>query len=429
MQTDYRAETFRWRTLGLAALASTLGVLAASPGIGARDVPAGVIAGVVTDSAARVGIAGVEVAIDGTSLRTLTDGRGEFRLADGSAGDLTLHLRRLGFRPRAFVVGAEARRAPIDIRLSPSVQYLASVQVRAQRAKYTGRLAGYYERLERRTQGQFITRADLERERPAQLTDMLQRHPGIRITRGRPGAQSVRMRGRECRPLVWLDGAPMSAADVDLDSFSPASLEGIEMYLGGNAPSRYQAARGQSECGTILLWSRGPDTEPRRSARGVTPEELEELIASFGVFTSDQVEVPAAFDASDGWAVLYPPSMQSSGMGGTVIAEFVVDTLGSVEGLNFGIVSSTHPLFSDAVREGARSAHFQPALRNGRRVRQIVRQPFEFHPSSEARRGLEGDPATSKSRPCGLVPQRTLLPDFGVSRSPNPCRGARAHES
>ena len=429
MQTVSRFSAFRGRSFGLAALVAGVALVqGVTPARAQRPAP-GVLVGVVTDSAVGVGIAGVEVAIEGTAFRTLTDERGAFRLADGNAGDRALRIRRLGFQPRSVVVRADEGGTAVTIRLSPSVQYLASVQVRAQRAKYTGRLAGYYERLERRTQGQFITRADLERERPAQLTDMLQRHPGIRITRGRPGAQSVRMRGRECRPLVWLDGAPMSAADVDLDSFSPASLEGIEMYLGGNAPSRYQAARGQSECGTILLWSRGPDTEPRRSARGVTPEELEELIASFGVFTSDQVEVPAAFDASDGWAVLYPPSMQSSGMGGTVIAEFVVDTLGSVEGLNFGIVSSTHPLFSDAVREGARSAHFQPALRNGRRVRQIVRQPFEFHPSSEARRGLEGDPATSKSRPCGLVPQRTLLPDFGVSRSPNPCRGARAHES
>jgi TonB family protein len=153
------------------------------------------------------------------------------------------------------------------------------------------------------------------------------------------------------------------------------------MYLGAsNAPGRFQMARGQSECGTILLWSRGPDTEPRMPERGVTPEALEALIASLSVYTSDEVDVSTTLEAAGAWVVPYPPSMQASGVSGTVVAEFVVDTLGHVESENFGIVASTHPLFSDAVREGARSAEFRPALRRGRRVRQLVRQPFEFRP-------------------------------------------------
>jgi TonB family protein len=293
-------------------------------------------------------------------------------------------VRRLGFRPKLVaVVGSPA---PVQVDLATNVQPLAPVVVRVERSRYTGRLAGYYERLERRTQGQFISRADLEREHPAQLTDMLQRLPGVRVTRGRPGAQSVRLRGRDCRPLVWLDGAPMSAGDVDLDSFTPASLEGIEMYLGSsNAPPGYQAARGQSECGTVLLWSRGRDTEPHPAGRGATPEELEELIASLSVFTSEQVEVPAELDPAVAWEVPYPPSMRASGLSGRVVAEFVVDTLGRVEGGNFGIVSSTDPLFSAAVREAVGRGLFRPAWRNGRRVRQLVRQPFEFHPPRESR--------------------------------------------
>jgi protein TonB len=70
--------------------------------------------------------------------------------------------------------------------------------------------------------------------------------------------------------------------------------------------------------------------------------------------------------------------MVASGVNGTVIAEFVVDTLGGVERDNIGIVASTHLLFSEAVREAVGAAHFQPALRKGQRVRQVVHQPFEF---------------------------------------------------
>jgi TonB family protein len=297
---------------------------------------------------------------------------------------MSLRVRRLGFRPKLVAVSGPAD--PVQVQLALTAQLLLPVVVRAERGSYTGRLTGYYQRLERRTQGQFITRADLEREHPTQLTDMLQRNPGIRITRGRPGAQSVRMRGRDCRPLIWLDGAPMSAGDVDLDSFSPGSLEGIEMYLGStNAPARYQAARGQSECGTILLWSRETEKGARATALGVTPDELEGLLGALSVFTSDQVDVPAALDAPDGWRVSYPQSMIASGANGTVIAEFVVDTLGRIEWGHFGIVASTHPLFSEAVREAVGAAQFQPAVRKGQRVRQVVQQPFEFRLPQENR--------------------------------------------
>lgn len=375
----FSARGWSWRPVAPALCLLVCSVCIARPG--SAQTAAG-ISGTVIDSATGVGIIGAEVRLTGGNRSALSDEHGSFRLDVMRAPGSELVVRRLGYRPATYVTPAGAER--LEIRLSVAEQLLDPVVVRAEREKFTGRLAGYYERLERRTHGQFITRADLDRERPTQLTDMLQRNPGIRITRGRPGAQSVRMRGRDCRPLVWLDGAPMAAGDVDLDSFSPASLEGIEMYLGGsNAPSRYQAARGQSECGTILLWSRGPDTEPRRTARGVTPEELEQLIASLSIYTSDQVEVQAMPELAGAWEIPYPPSLRASGMSGTVIAEFVVDTLGRVEAANFGIVSSSHPLFSDAVRAAARDAHFRPALRQGQRVRQLVRQPFEFHPVKE----------------------------------------------
>jgi outer membrane biosynthesis protein TonB len=44
----------------------------------------------------------------------------------------------------------------------------------------------------------------------------------------------------------------------------------------------------------------------------------------------------------------------------------------------FGIVSSTDPLLSDAVRKAIESASFQPAKLKGSTVRQVVQQPFSF---------------------------------------------------
>jgi TonB family protein len=266
----------------------------------------------------------------------------------------------------------------VQLVLRPAAQRLARVVVSATRDRYTGRLAGYYQRLERGTQGQFITRADLDREKPPQLTDMLQRQPGVRLSRGRPGPARIQMRGRECLPLVWLDGVSLNGGDVDLDAFAPTTLEGIELYLGANVPSRYQGVRGQSECGVVLLWSRGPDTEPKRPGRSITPEELEELIASSTIYTAEQVDSVARLDRTSVPDIEYPPSLRAEHIEGIVLAEFVVDTLGRVEVNRFGIVGSTDPLFSDAVRNAIRGAFYTPAMRGGRRVRQLVRQPFEF---------------------------------------------------
>ena len=380
MLTDHGSRPSRGIGQMLAVLA-VLGCVAGRSTAAAQSIPNVPITGVVVDSVAGMGIAGAQLTVAGSTAIATTDGHGAFRLPLGAGESGSIQVRRLGFRPRTVVIAAQRQDASVRIVLSAAVQAIAPVEVRADRARYSGRLAGYYQRLEKRTQGLFITRADLEREKPAQLTDMLQRSPGVRITRGRPGAQSVRMRGRDCRPMVWLDGAPMASADVDLDSFSPASLEGIEMYLGAsNAPPRYQMARGQSECGTILLWSRSSDSELQAPTVSVSPETLEMLIASLSVFSSEEVDAPVSLEAWGTWEVPYPPSMRASGESGSVVAEFVVDTLGRVEREHFGIVSSSHAMFTDAVSEAVRTVVFRPAVRQGRKVRQLVRQPFAFVP-------------------------------------------------
>jgi hypothetical protein len=79
---------------------------------------------------------------------------------------------------------------------------------------------------------------------------------------GRAGQQGIRMRGRRCWPLVWLDGTPMPSGDVDLDGIPPNTIHGIELYLGSTtAPARYNINRDNNSCGTILLW-RPPGSVP-----------------------------------------------------------------------------------------------------------------------------------------------------------------------
>lgn len=355
------------------------------PAASLRAQSPGAVTGSVTDSAG-LPLVGAEVMLDETALRALTDERGEFRIVGAPAGPVVLRARRLGFLPSQTRVEVPASgAATVSLRLRPVAAMLDPVVVRADRMSYTGRLAGYYQRLERKTSGYFITREQIDRENPRMLKQLLQHVPGISEVRGRGRSTGIRMRGRTCWPLVWIDGTPMPAGEVDLDSFAPSTIHGIELYLGSTtAPARYMYTRDGSSCGTILLWSRGPDTDPINPPPALV-SELERLVASMSVFTPDQVERQAVLDPHHPLELGFPPALFAERMRGLVVAEFVIDTLGHVEDETVGIVSSTHPLFTAAVRSALGRATYIPAVKQGQAVRQIVQQPFDFVVSRQAK--------------------------------------------
>lgn len=338
----------------------------------------GAVGGIVTD-ASGVPIAGAQISLRGVGSMVISDARGTFKLDDLPVGASVVRVRRLGFRPESLPVSiAPSGAAAVNVKLAAITATLTPVVVRANRAKHQARLAGFYERLERKTSGHFITYHEIHSEDPRSMTHLLQRVPGLTVVKGRAGATGVRMRGRTCWPLVWLDGFPMPAGEVDLDSFAPHSFEGIELYLGSTTPPlRYIQQRTMSSCGTILLWSRSTDMDAPAERIGTMPE-VEALVSSLKVFTADQVESAARLSDATELRIEYPPTLYASAVPGLVVAEFVVDTLGHVEESTFNIVSSTNPLFSEAVRVALPRAGYEPARRDGRRVRQLVHQPFDF---------------------------------------------------
>jgi len=338
----------------------------------------GAVTGTVTDTAG-IPIYGAEVTVDNAQVRAFTDEKGAFTLGGISRGVRVLTARRLGFAPSTIQVEVLAEgAATVALRLKPLAAALPPVVIHPSGVRYSGRLAGYYERLERGSSGVFVTRDQIDKENPSTLGQLLQHVPGIRATRGRGGITSVRMRGRGCWPLVWIDGTPMPAGEVDLDAFAPSSIQGIELYLGSTtAPLRYMYNRDMSSCGTILIWSRGPDTDP--IYRAPTPSvDIATLVEQLSVFSADQVDRRARLDSAQLPQLDFPPSLYAEGVHGLVIAEFVVDTAGRVEDGTIGIVSSTAPAFTEAVRVALGSVSYTPALKAGRPVRQLVQQPFEF---------------------------------------------------
>jgi hypothetical protein len=129
--------------------------------------------------------------------------------------------------------------------------------------------------------GEFITRAELEKQRARALPDILSQVRGVRISRnaGRAWVTSGRgavtglnerrqlpgARPREplaaCYANVWINGIQVYAGKkdevfFDVSTISPTTIEAIEFYPSpATTPVKY--SRMDSACGTLLLWTRG----------------------------------------------------------------------------------------------------------------------------------------------------------------------------
>lgn len=76
----------------------------------------------------------------------------------------------------------------------------------------------------------------------------------------------------------------------------------------------------------------------------------------------------------------YPAALRSAGIAGEVDAQFVVDTTGRVDTSTIKITKSTNLQFAQAVRTALPLMRFIPAEGpHGRRVRQLLQQPFTFN--------------------------------------------------
>jgi TonB-dependent Receptor Plug Domain/Carboxypeptidase regulatory-like domain/Gram-negative bacterial TonB protein C-terminal len=338
----------------------------------------GAIGGTIRDTSGTA-VGDAEITLDSPGWRAVTDGSGEFRLSRVPAGKLELRVRRLGFLPESTAVLVEPEReTPVNVRLTPVAFRLPTVEVLRKSEPYDSRLAGFNARKERQV-GHIVTREQLDRMSSARLVDALREVPGVQLRSLRGGGTTLVLRGSHCAPLVFIDGFPADAGTMDLDMIDLASVEGIEVYSGAaTVPSEFMGARETQGCGVIAIWSR--PTRPKKQRIGqVGKIDLEKLLASGAVYTSDQVDDPALLTKGSVVPV-YPDSLWGSGIGGRVVAEFIVDPQGLIEPGSLRIVSATHPYFVSSVRAALGGAVFRAALLGGKAVRQIVQLPFLFSP-------------------------------------------------
>ena len=90
-----------------------------------------------------------------------------------------------------------------------------------------------------------------------------------------------------------------------------------------------------------------------------------------------QVEKPVVM-APGAQGPAYPDMLRTAGIEGQVLAQFVVDTTGRAEMNTFKALKSDNDLFTTAVKNALQRMRFLPAEVGGRKVKQLVQQPFVF---------------------------------------------------
>lgn len=76
----------------------------------------------------------------------------------------------------------------------------------------------------------------------------------------------------------------------------------------------------------------------------------------------------------------YPPVLERAGVGGRVLAQFVIDTTGHPESAGFKILTTTNPAFNEPAREMIMKSVFRPGKVRGVAVRVQVQQAVSFNP-------------------------------------------------
>ena len=78
---------------------------------------------------------------------------------------------------------------------------------------------------------------------------------------------------------------------------------------------------------------------------------------------------------------LYPTHLREAGVGGRVVAQFVVTADGRVDAGSVRIISSAHPDLGEQTRRAVADFRFRPAQKGNRNVRQLVQMAIDWQPA------------------------------------------------
>ena len=106
------------------------------------------------------------------------------------------------------------------------------------------------------------------------------------------------------------------------------------------------------------------------AAQDTKPAETEQTYLEF------QVEQTAKI--RNAVTPIYPDRLRAAKVEGLVLVQFVVNENGSAQMESFKVLRSTDNEFSEAVKKAVNASSFHPAEIKGKKVKQLVQQPYKF---------------------------------------------------
>ncbi len=216
------------------------------------------LSGVVRDSLGAP-IVAASVALNDEATRT--DSAGTFVLVLPRTDSVTVVIRRLGYEQVIFTLSTDdAAGNNVEVMLNQVAHALGSVEVQGMEVRASTMLRNFDER---RAQGlgRFITREQIEKRNPSQLSHMLRDQAGLIVEPPRGGLTPIRFamyQSRSCQPAIFVDG--QYAAGIDINTVHPFDIEGVEIYRAlATVPPEFIRAGGAGRfCGAIAIWTKRP---------------------------------------------------------------------------------------------------------------------------------------------------------------------------
>ena len=208
-------------------------------------------------------VAGARLTVLGTTGHEVrSDSAGAFTMVALPGGSQTVQALTIGSAPTRQIVdlvpGTTSR---VAIALDPNAVALAPVSVTGLRSKVATN--GFEER-RRSGLGHFVSREEIDRSRPINISDTFRFFPGVQVTRVQFGSVVTFARSggfgkhaNGCFPQYFVDGSRVYV-DVYMpidDWVRPTEVESVELYPGAAGVPAF--ARGSDAgCGTIVIWTR-----------------------------------------------------------------------------------------------------------------------------------------------------------------------------
>jgi hypothetical protein len=218
----------------------------------------GVLVGRVVDAKTRAPLVGATVRLVERGDVTSTNHHGYFTFGTQPFGIYMLDVKMMGYEERKApvrVAGDFTQEAEIDLSQQALELPGLNVMVRPRNQRFD--LDGLVRRMSLGV-GSFITRDVLEKRPRARITDILRTAPGISVFVDRDRSYTLLVRGRRCKPDVFIDGVYYLDSDNSLDIPSAADLEAIEIYRGASEiPGVYlRPDPPEPPCAVIAAWTR-----------------------------------------------------------------------------------------------------------------------------------------------------------------------------